>query len=304
MSRIAVVGTANWDRTWTLPHLPDPGATLVGEVGEEGPGGKGLNVAVALARLGAEAALVACVGDDESAARLRELLRHEAVATHGLLGTRGPTGQAAIWLTPDGGSTIAVGIGANAGLDAERTRQALDRLGDVDAVVLVAEAPPEALDAAARWALDRPRPARVVFSAGPPRAVSDAVWRAAELAVCTHEEALQHTGEGSPDPLAAALALRRKGAGAAVVTLGAEGAVVLAPGARPRRIDAVAVDAVDTTGAGDCFTAALTVALLDGAGLDAAARWAAAAAAVCVTRPGAAAAMPRRHEVEALLAAR
>lgn len=310
MSRVVVVGGANWDRSWRLPAPPAPGETVVGEIAGEGPGGKGLNVALAAARLGADAALVASLGDDGAGAALRAALEAGGVELSGLQTRTGPSGQAAIWLSP-GDATIAVGAGANAALDGAAAARGLDAAGGgCELVVLQAEVGDAALVAAARWAAgrrrrDTPAPGRrpvpqVLLSAAPARALPEPVWAGTDLVVCNRREAAFHSGVAVADPLdaeEAAVALCARGPGVAVVTLGAEGAVVGRPG-RATFIPPFTVEVVDAAGAGDCFTGAFAHALLAGLDVFASAGWAMAAAAVCVGRPGTAAAMPTRDEVD------
>src|SRR3981081_4335541 len=114
MSRVVVVGGANWDRAWRLGRLPAAGETVAGELAGEGPGGKGLNIAVGVARLREEVALVARLGGDADGRRLAAFLAEEEVLVAGLgAAAEGEaTGSAAIWLTA-AESTIVVATGAN-----------------------------------------------------------------------------------------------------------------------------------------------------------------------------------------------
>jgi ribokinase len=314
MSRVVVVGGANWDRAWRLGRLPAAGETVAGEVAGEGPGGKGLNIAVGVARLAEEVALIARLGDDADGARLRAWLQSEGVLDEGVVEATGEvTGRAAILLA-GGESTIAVASAANAGLSGEEVTQALARVGEGCALlVLQAEAPDAALEAAARWALERragaapvarrrPEP-RVLLSPAPARELSAVVWEATDLCVCNRGEAEQLTGVGVADPVdaeEAAIALCERGPEVAVVTLGDEGAVVARAG-RATYLPPFTVEAVDQTGAGDCAVAAFARGVVAGLDVFAATGYAMAAAAICVTRAGAAAAMPTLDEVDRIV---
>jgi ribokinase len=310
MSRIVVVGAANWDRTWRLPALPEPGATVLGEFAGEGAGGKGLNVSVAASRLGGDVALVARLGDDNAGAALRRLLEAEGVELAGVTVTSGPSGQAAIWLAV-GESTIAVAPGANATLDAGAAGAALEACGErCELIVLQAESGDGALAAATAWARRGPAAARaptprrqgprLLLSPAPARELPDVVWAASDVVVCNRAEAAFHSGIPVADPLEAedaAIALCARGPQTAVVTLGGDGAVV-ARRDRATYLPPFSVEVIDPTGAGDCFCAAFAYASLEGFDAFASAGWAMAASAVCVGRMGAAVSMPTRDEVE------
>lgn len=314
VSRVVVVGGANWDRTWLLPSLPLPGETQIGEPGPGGPGGKALNIAVGLVRLNAEAALVARVGRDVEGDALLAALRDEGVELSGIERVDSPTGAAAI-LVAGGESTIAVAPGANAALDGDAVTRSLALCGDgCELIVLQAEAGDSALLAAAGWAIKRrsgvaaippgrQAPPLVVLSPAPARTLPDEVWRAADAVICNRREAAVHTGLTVEDPLdaeEAAIALCRRGPATAVVTLGADGAVV-ARGGRATYLPPFTVDAVDPTGAGDSAAAAFSRAVLEGFDIFAATGYAMAAAALSVTRPGAASSMPTADEVDRIV---
>ena len=309
MSRIVVVGGANWDRTWRLPSLPSPGETVVGELVSEGAGGKGLNVAVALGRLQADVALIARVGADAAGDALRTALVDAGVVLDGVGSLPGPSGQAAVWLS-DGQTVIAVARGANAALDADGVRSSLAVCADgCELIVVQAEVGDAALEAAARWATERragssaasrrPGPL-LLLSPAPVRALPDELWQATGMVVCNAVEAADLTGAAVADPLdaeVAAMSLVERGPTTVVITLGAEGAVVARSG-RATYLPPFTVEVVDPTGAGDCFCAAFGFAVVEGMDIFASAGYAMAAAAVCVGRTGAAAAMPTRDEVE------
>lgn len=315
MARAVVVGAANWERTWRVDALPSLGETVLGEWLGEGPGGKGFNVAVALGRLGMECALVAAVGDDECGAALRRVLEASDVGTLGLIGGVGPSAQAAVLRCADD-CAIAVGRVAATALTAEAVTAALDRCGErCQLLVLSAEVDDAPLVAAAEWAAGLraqgggvgPGQPVGLLSCAPARPLPTPVWAAADVAVANAGEAAALSGRRVADPVdAEAAAVDLAGmqpppvAGrprVAVVTLGGEGAVVARRG-RATYLPPFRVEVVDPTGAGECFCAALGVALVDGLDVFAATGYALAAAAVCAGRPGAVAAMPDREDVD------
>ncbi len=295
MTDIVVVGSLNVDVVVPLPELPAAGQTVLGSADHwRAGGGKGANQAVAAARLGRQVAMVGAVGDDAEGEWLTGLLAAEGVRTEAVLRATRPTGQAIVLVTADGDSTIAVSSGANMWLspahltpyrDLIRTARALLVQQEVSAEVVA-----EAVAAAGGLVVLNPAPARPVDVATLAR-VDVLVPNRGELAALTGSP----TVPGDADQLAA-LARSLGTRGPVVVTLGADGALVVTD-ERQWLLPAQPVEAVDATGAGDTFCAALADALLDGASIDDAARWAIRVAAVTVTRPGAMAAVPRRDEV-------
>ncbi|MFG1802929.1 ribokinase [Micromonospora carbonacea] len=297
MTDIVVVGSLNVDVVVPLAELPAPGQTVLGVADHRrAGGGKGANQAVAAARLGRRVAMVGAVGDDPEGEWLTGLLAAEGVDTAGVLGAPRPTGQAIVLVTADGDSTIAVSSGANMWLAPEHLAPSYDLIASARAVLLQQEVAAEVVAAAVAAAgglvVLNPAPARPVDAATLAR-VDVLVPNRGELAALAGVPATAAPpGPAELPALARSLGTR----GPVVVTLGADGALVVGAD-REWLVPAERVDAVDATGAGDSFCAALADALLDGAAIDEAARWASRVAAVTVTRPGAMAAAPRRAEV-------
>jgi ribokinase len=282
---IAVVGSINLDLVVGVERHPAPGETVVGGDFRQLPGGKGANQAVAAARLGSAVAMVGRVGHDPQGEWLRDGLVGERVdVRHVREDSDAPTGMALIAVDPTGENTIVVSPGANARVDARDVSAAREVISSAHVVLLQHEIPNEAVAAtigAARGTVVlNPAPARGL--AGP---VDVLVPNRGELEALTG-------GSGDPVTLARSIA----GARAIVVTLGAEGAVVV-DGDRSERVPAPRVKAVDSTGAGDAFCGALAGALSEGATLVEAARWAVRVAAVSVTRPGAQGGLPWREDL-------
>jgi ribokinase len=291
---VVVVGSVNVDFLVSVPRLPAPGETVIGGRFQRAPGGKGGNQAVAAARLGGRTWLVGCVGDDDLGRQAREELRQAGVDTS-LLGTgRAPTGVAAVLVDPGGENAIAVASGANDELDPETVRAALASIPARDAVVLAClEVPDPAVLAAAGSAAARGWP--LVLNPAPARPLPPALLgRCAVLTPNRHEVA--GLGPASVADLLAA------GAGAVVVTRGAEGADLYRAGRPVAHQPPFAVRAVDTTGAGDAFSAALAWALAGGRALEEAVRLAAATAALSTRAVGARASLPDRATLDRFLA--
>ncbi|MEU7619657.1 ribokinase [Micromonospora rifamycinica] len=297
MTDIVVVGSLNVDVVVPLHELPAAGQTVLGAADHRrAGGGKGANQAVAAARLGRRVAMVGAVGIDADGDWLLGLLAAEGVATDAVLRAPRPTGQAIVLVTDDGDSTIAVSSGANMWLAPGHLTPLRHLLGSARAVLLQQE-----VDAAVVAEAVRVAEGLVVLNPAPARPVDPATLARVDVLVPNRGELAALAGVrslvgavGTDDLAAMARTLRTRGP--VVVTLGGDGALVVTTD-RQWLVPAEQVDAVDATGAGDTFCAALADALLDGAAIDEAARWASRAAAVTVTRPGAMAAAPRRAEV-------
>ncbi|MFY1651647.1 ribokinase [Solwaraspora sp. WMMB762] len=303
MTDIVVVGSLNVDVVVPLDELPAAGQTVLSAADHSrAGGGKGANQAVAAARLGRSVAMVGAVGDDPEGQWLTGLLAAEGVDTSAVLRAPRPTGQAIVLVTADGDSTIAVSSGANMWLAPEHLRPYADLIGDAAAVLLQQEvdaAVVAAVVAAARGlVVVNPAPARPIDAETLAR-VDVLVPNRGELAALAGATVPAGTGPSEGVDSLAAMARSLGTRGPVVVTLGADGALVVTAD-REHLVPAEPVVAADATGAGDTFCAALADALLDGAAIDDAARWASRAAAVTVTRPGAMASAPRRAEVLAV----
>jgi ribokinase len=278
VSRIAVVGSVNLDLVARVPRLPAPGETLAASGLRRVPGGKGANQALAARRLGADVSLVAAVGADGAAGEALALLDHDGVRLDRLRHDPDePTGHALITVDDTGETTIVVVGGANATLTV-----APDDVRGADAVLTVLEIPDRAVAEAARHATGM-----VVLNAAPARALDPGLLRRVDLVVVNAGEYAAIDGLDA--------------AGAVAVTYGAEGAVLRRGGREVARAAPPPVTVVDGTAAGDTFTAALAVALLDGASDADALHRACAAGALAVTRAGAQPSLPTAAELEAVL---
>ncbi|HZC74450.1 MAG TPA: ribokinase [Gaiellaceae bacterium] len=268
-ARLTVVGSINLDLVVQTERLPRQGETVSGARFSRVPGGKGANQAVAAARLGADVALVGCVGRDELAEDALAELRDAGVGERWLV-RDSPTGIALITVDAAGETTIVVAPGANAELRPEDLA-----LGEGKAVLCQQEVPAETVSRAAELA------SRFFLNAAPARDGAPE----AELTIVNRLE-LEALGE------------RR---GLVCLTLGPEGAVLLEDGQEVARAAPPSVEAVDGTAAGDAFTACLVVSLLEGRPRDESLRRACAAGALAASRFGAQTSLPTAEEVDALL---
>ena len=301
---LVVVGSANADLVVGVQRRPGAGETVLGSDLVTHPGGKGANQAVAAARLGAATGLLARIGADANGELLTESLRRAGVDTSGILVGGAPTGVALITVDPSGDNSIVVSPGANARLTPDDVHRAGQLLAAAKVVSLQLEIPVETVAAAV--AVARRSGTRVVLNPSPPAPLPAEVLSVCDpLIVNEHEArfllgAAGHPAADAPSGSAEewAVALLASGPRSVVVTLGAEGAL-LADASGTRRVAGVKVQAVDTTGAGDAFTAALAWRLGLGESLAEAARFAVRVGAAAVTRPGAQESYPTLDEIEA-----
>ena len=320
---ILVIGSLNMDLVVRCARLPAPGETVAGHGFATLPGGKGANQAVAAARagevaaaragevaaaragevaatrLGGRVAMAGAVGTDAFGLALRAGLDAAFVDTTHIATVPGPSGTALIAVDDAGANAIVVVPGANLAVDAALIDRALAAQPEPGILLLQHEIPPASVAHAiaaghdAGWF--------VLLNPAPAAPVPAALWPAIDLIAPNQTEAAVLLGHPIADPAAAALDLRARGARAALITLGAAGAVY-ADAAGVRLVAPVPVSAVDTTGAGDAFLGALASMLAAGGRIDDALGFAAAAAALSVSRPGAQPSLPTRAEVQALRA--
>ncbi|MGM0360003.1 ribokinase [Streptomyces griseoaurantiacus] len=296
---LLVVGSANADLVIGVERRPGAGETVLGSDLAVHPGGKGANQAVAAARLGARTALLARVGEDGHGRLLLDSQAESGVDTAGVLVGGAPTGVALITVDPSGDNSIVVSPGANARLTPADVRAAEGLLHASRVVSAQLEIPLETVVEVVR---NLPGDTRFVLNPSPPRALPPEVLAACDpLIVNEHEARVVAGGAGlGGTPEEWARALLALGPRSVVVTLGAAGAVVAEGTGAPVRVPSVKVEAVDTTGAGDAFTAALAWRLGAGESLARAAAYAARVGAAAVTRAGAQVSFPTAREVAAL----
>ena len=303
-SRVLVVGSANVDYAVAAPRLPRVGETVTGGTLLVNHGGKGANQAVAARRLGAEVRFVACVGDDGPGLEIRAALEGEGIGVAGVSVTReAATGTALIVIDPEGRNQITVAPGANRHLLPDHVRARRQDFAWARIVVCQLETPLETT----AWALGEARQhgAVTVLNPAPVRDGIPDIWKLVDYLTPNEGESERLTGVAVRDrdsAGAAGQALRRLGVGTAILTLGAEGALACTAGGN-LAVAAHRVAVVDTTAAGDTFTGALAAALGAGHVIEAAVRFANAAAALTCTRRGAQASLPMGAEVAQLLAA-
>lgn len=241
--------------------------------------------------------MIGAVGADEFGVRLRSALTAARVDTAALRTVEGTSGTAHITVDDEGGNSIVVVPGANAAVTGLETGDEA-RIAAAGSLLLQLELPLSAVLAGARAA--RAHGVRTVLTPAPAQSLPADLLAATDLLVPNEHEAAALTG--LTDPLRAAEALLAE-VPEVVITLGAAGALYAARGREPLTVPAPRVRAMDTTAAGDTFVGALAVALGERRPMPEALRWASAAAALSVQRPGAQDSMPTRAETDAFSAA-
>lgn len=298
---ISVVGSLNMDLMARVTRLPEPGETVLAREFQRSPGAKGANQAVAAARAGSAVEMVGRVGDDLYGRELLESLSSAGVVTrHVRTDAQQPTGLALIAVDEQGQNEIVVVPGANAALTPEDVDAAADAISASAIVLLQLEIPLPTVSRAV--SLARQAGSTIVLNPSPARPLNPAFLECIDLLVLNAREVAQLSGVGPPiEPAEAARLLVDGGVGAVVVTLGAEGAVIVSSEGETD-VPAFPVEPVDTTGAGDAFLGNLAHALESGGSLPEAARFASAAAAASVLRPGAQPSLPTLAQTQAILA--
>jgi ribokinase len=296
---IAVFGSINIDLVTAVERIAAPGETVMGDAYRTIPGGKGANQALAARRAGAAVAMIGAVGRDGFAATALALLRQDGVDLSGVAEVEGPTGAAFITVDAAGANAITVASGAN-------TKTHAGQLDDADisggVLLLQREVPDAEGEAAARIA--RGRGMRTLLNLAPSGRLSDAFLRLIDvLVVNEHEAADLAAALTLPDDHAglAAFVADQFGIGATVVTLGAEGAIGWEAGVE-HRVPCPAVEARDTTAAGDTFVGYFAAALDAGLPFAEAMRRGTAAGSLACTVDGAQPSIPFTSAVDALLA--
>jgi ribokinase len=299
MPDILVIGSLNADLVVRAPRFPAPGETISGDDLAIIPGGKGANQAVAAARQGASVAMVGRVGEDSFGPTLLQNLQDNKVDTTHVGSGEYATGTAIIVVDASGQNSIVLSPGANGEVSPE----------DLDAVsfdkastlLLQLEIPLETVIHAARTA--RQNGLRVILNPAPAQPLPDSLLADVDILVPNESELQLLTGVPINDTASsrsAAGQLLAKGVSTVIVTLGANGALLVS-GEGATHIPSFNVDVVDTTAAGDAFIGGLAAALLAGESLEEAVRYGNASGALATTRLGAQPSLPTANAVKQLL---
>lgn len=301
---ITVVGSFAVGMTLRTSHMPVFGETLLGSDFDMGPGGKGSNQAVGTARLGANSYFAGIIGQDKLGEIATDLYAREGVDTTYLTKTdRLATGVGFIILNQAGENGIILDMSANKLMDAAFVNQVEAQIARSDLVMSVLEIPPEA--AIRAMELGQKHGVKTILNPAPAQPLPPEAF--AHIDYLTPNETELRILLGLPPndatpTLELAQRLRGYGVGNLIVTMGADGALILTAGG-VEKIPGVAVEVVDTTGAGDAFNSGLAVALTAGQPLAAAVRYAACAGAIACTKLGVIPSLGAKAQVDQFYAA-
>ncbi|MES2169894.1 MAG: ribokinase [Actinomycetota bacterium] len=283
--------------TMRVPSLPRPGETVSGGVLSSGPGGKGSNQAIGMARLGAGVDLLTAIGPDAAGADAVALWDAEGVGHASVKTGTAPTMTGFILVDSAGENSIAIAPGALDELTLDDARAFAPVIADADLLVVSMEIP--APFATELVSLARAKGVRTLLNPAPAGSVPAALWRGVDILTPNRGEAATLLGRDL-EPAHLAEALAAESGALVVLTLGGDG-VIVHDGSTATAVTAPAPPTiVDTTGAGDSFTAALAVALCAGLDPVAAARWAAAAGSHAVAYREVIPALPRLGDLPPL----
>jgi ribokinase len=300
MVKVTVIGSFVVGLTIRVPRPPVIGEGLIGDLFDMGPGGKGTNQAIAASRLGAEVHLVACVGDDLFAGIAMDLYQQEGISRrdiHRISDVN--TAVGVVTLFPWGENWIVGHLGANTCMRAEHVEAAEDMIAQSDIVLTQFEVPIEAVSRAME--LGHKHGAMTVWNPAPAQPGHTELLTNVDLITPNETEARILLGLPPDDPTPTrelAGRLLDLGVERVVVTMGKKGALVATAGG-VEQVPAPRIDALDPTGAGDAFNAALAVGLGEGLRLRAAVAQANYAGAYCCTKLGVVDGLATREQLEA-----
>lgn len=299
MEKILVIGSLNVDMVVNVDHTPVTGETILSNQMTMVPGGKGANQACALGCLGAEVTMLGAVGKDSYADMQRKSLGRAGVDVSHLVEKEGvSTGLAVVMVDCEGDNSIVVISGANMMLTPEDVDRNVDLIRQSDIVVLQLEIPLDTVCHAARMAKALGK--TVILDPAPvPNVFPEELYQYVDIIKPNETELSRLTGIQNIDEEIAAAAgkLRGRGVKNVLVTLGDKGVYLDSEECGRTHIPAYKVRAVDTTAAGDSFTAALAVMLAQGKTIREAAEFANCVSAIVVTREGAQSSIPTLDEV-------
>lgn len=296
---IVVVGSINLDLVAVTTRIPSIGETVLGTDFQTHPGGKGANQAVAAARLGYPAQMIGRLGDDAFGAQLRANLEKAGVDTEGIATSEGSSGVALIEVSSKGENSIVVVPGANARLTPQDLVANLHLIRRAGVVLAQLEIPLETIERLAEICARESVP--LILDPAPANDLPKPVLERTTWFTPNESEAAFYAGKESDTPEQIAEALFNRGCRGVLLKMGSRGVYLAHERGRGESVPAFSVTAVDSTAAGDAFNGAFAVGLMQGKSPHESAFFAAAVAAISVTRVGAQPSMPTMAEVDAFL---
>jgi ribokinase len=292
MSEIVVIGSSSMDLVVTSAIRPGAGETVLGESFKTVPGGKGANQAVAAARLGANVTMIGCVGDDHYGEEILANFKENHVNVTNVKPVTGVGSGTAHIILAEGDNSIVFVKGANDYITPEYVKSVIDEIKKATIVLIQQEIPEETVEYVSEICEEYNIP--LLLNPAPARPLSqDVINRATYITPNEHEAAVLFNNLSIEEAL-------KKYPNKVFITEGKQGARYY-DGEKEILVPSYTVEAVDTTGAGDTFNAALAVALGEGKSIKESLQFANRAASLSVTKFGAQGGMPTREEVEEAL---
>ena len=300
MKKVAIVGSMNVDYSVCVAHTPAVGETILADRLSITPGGKGANQAFAVGRLGGDAVMLGAVGEDSYGGLLLDSLKGADVDVAYVKTTaERSTGMALIAVNNDGDNTIIVVPGTNSLVDKAYIDDMRSVIERCDILVMQLEIPMETVLHTAKLAKSLGK--TVILDPAPASLeIDEALFRYVDIATPNETELAMLTGEStaSENLSRAAAALKARGVKNVIATLGDKGAFLsTADGFEKLYPPTPGIHAVDTTAAGDSFTASVAISLASGLELPDAIQSAMAVAEIVITRKGAQASIPSKEEL-------
>jgi ribokinase len=299
--QILVVGSSNTDMVIKSNDLPRPGETVLGGVFFMNPGGKGANQAVACARLGGNVTFICKTGNDIFGHQSQQQFEEEEINTSYVFSDlKKPSGVALIFVDETGENAISVASGSNSSLQPSDISLAEEAFDKADLILIQLEIPMDTVEFTAKLAKEKGKLVILNPAPAPSIPLSSNLLKNIHLINPNEIEAEIISGIKVIDIETAVLAAKKifeLGVSNVIITLGSKGALLF-DGVNSEFISGFKVKASDSTGAGDCFSGALAIAISEGLALPDAVRFANKAAAISVTRQGAQTSLPYRAEVD------
>ncbi|MDY0939891.1 MULTISPECIES: ribokinase [Priestia] len=289
MAKVTVIGSSSMDLVVTSNIRPGAGETVLGESFKTVPGGKGANQAVAAARLGADVSMIGCVGEDHYGKAILENFKSNGVSVESVKPVTDSDSGTAHIILAEGDNSIVVVKGANDYITPDYVEKAKEKIKEADIVLIQQEIPEETVEYVAQLCQELNVP--LLLNPAPARPLkAEVIEQVSYITPNEHEAELLFEGKEKAEML-------KQYPNKLFITEGKQG-VRYFNGEKEVLVPSYQVEAVDTTGAGDTFNAALAVALAEGMGFEKGIQFANRAASLSVTKFGAQGGMPTRKEVE------